>query len=332
MLEKENRWWDPIAGGALILIVFLAAYSLELTKWTNDLSRITIIAVLGAISGILIGQSVYRRKIAIILILIYTFLIYIWQFIFSLSTEQMWVDRLTVLIGRFQSTIGQIKHNVPLDDGILFLALMSFIFCLVSISAGYSFARNGTPWISLGIVICIFYIIQFILTPFLRNSSLIILFTILVVLFIGRTYYLQQNKKWTASGYQEDKEASRFLTKTILIIAMVFTSFSWGIPYLSSKILRPEDNEVFISRRNYSEAWERTRNFFYPLKPQGVFGNGIFSETLSLGLSRNLDDEIVFNVQIPGDSSHFGRYYWKARVYSLFERGLWRNESLELKT
>lgn len=55
MFEKENRWWDLIAGGSLLLIIFLAAYSLELTYWTYGLGRIMSIGLLGTITGILIG-------------------------------------------------------------------------------------------------------------------------------------------------------------------------------------------------------------------------------------------------------------------------------------
>ena len=44
MSEKDNRWWDPIAGSSLFLIFFQTTYSLELTYWTYDLNRITSIA------------------------------------------------------------------------------------------------------------------------------------------------------------------------------------------------------------------------------------------------------------------------------------------------
>ena len=156
MFEKENRWWDPIAGSSLFLIIFLAVYSLELTYWTYDLNRITSIALLSAIAGILIGQSMYRRKFSIALVFIYAVLILIWQFIFSLSNEPKWVDRLIILIDRFQSAFRQVIENVPLDDGIIFLSSMAVIFCLTSITAGYSFTRNGKPWLSTGIIVCIF--------------------------------------------------------------------------------------------------------------------------------------------------------------------------------
>jgi len=329
MFEKENRWWDPIAGGSLFLIIFLAAYSLELTYWTHDLNRITSIALLGAIAGILIGQSMYKRKFSIALVFLYAVFIFIWQFVFSLSNEPIWVDRFTILIERFQSTLEQVEENVPLDDGIIFLSSMAVIFCLTSITAGYSFTRNGKPWIPLGIIVCIFYTIQFFLPPLHRNGLVIVAFSLLVVLFIGRLFYLNQNKRWAALGYQEDKETSSLLTKTILVISMIFTIIAWGIPYLNNKISQITDQEIYNLRRNYSESWERIRNILYPLKPKDGFGEGLFPETLSLGLSRSMEDDIVFQVQIPESTSYYGRYYWKARVYAFYESGYWGNESLE---
>ncbi len=332
MFEKENRWWDPIAGGSLFLIIILAAYSLELTYWTYDLNRITSIALISAVAGILIGQSMYRRKFSIALVFLYTVLIFIWQFIFSLSSEPKWVDRLIILIDRFQSTLGQVIENVPLDDGIIFLSSMAIIFCLTSITAGYSFTRNGKPWLPLGIIICIFYTIQFFLSPFRRNGLTIVVFSLLAMLFFGRVFYLHQNIRWTALGYQEDKETSGFLAKTILAIAMIFAITAWSIPFLNNKISQITDQEIYYSRRYYSESWGRIKNFFYPLKPQDGYGEGLFSETLSLGLSRSLEENIVFRAHVPESSSYFGRYYWKARAYAFYKSGYWRNESLEISS
>ena len=107
MSEKENRWWNPIAGGSLFLIIFLTTYSLELTYWTYDLNRITSIDLLSTIAGILIGQGMYRRKFSTALVFLYAVLIFIYQFIFSLSNEPKWVDRVAILFDRFQSTLGQ---------------------------------------------------------------------------------------------------------------------------------------------------------------------------------------------------------------------------------
>ena len=138
MFEKENRWWDPIAGGSLFLIVFLAAYSLEQTYWTYDLDRIISISLLGIIAGFFIGQSMFEKTISNTLVFLYTFFILIFQFIFSLSSESIWIDRLLNLINRFQSAWEQMIENVPLDDGILFLSIMAVVFCISSMTAGYS--------------------------------------------------------------------------------------------------------------------------------------------------------------------------------------------------
>ena len=274
----------------------------------------------------------YRRKFSTALAFLYAVLIFIYQFILSLSSEPKWVDRITILFDRFQSALGQIIENIPLDDGIIFLSSMAVIFCLTSITAGYSFTRNGKPWLPLGIIVCIFYTIQFFLSPIHRNGLAIIAFSLLVILFFGRVFYLHQNKRWTALGYKEDNETSGFLTKTILVISMIFTITAWGIPYLNNKLFQTTDEEIYQSRQNLSESWERIRNFLYPLKPQYGYGDGLFPETLSLGLSRSLEESLVFQVHIPESSSHIGRYYWKARVYAYYENGYWGNESLEFRS
>lgn len=329
MFKKENRWWDPIAGGSLFLIFFLAAYSLELTNWTYDLDRITSLALFGIIAGFLIGQSMFRKRFSNALIFLYALFIFLLLFVFSLSNESSWIDRLVILTNRIQSAWEQVLENVPLDDGILFLSSMAVIFCLASINAGYYFTRYGKPWYPLGIIVCSFYTIQYFLSPLNRNGLIITAFSLFVILFFGRVFYLNQNKRWTTLGYQEDQETSGFLTKIIFVVSVIFTITIWGVPFLNKRISQMTEWESFQSIQEYSESWERIKNFLYPLRPQVGLSDGLFPETLALGSSRSLDEDVILQVHVPEDSSHTERYYWKARVYSSYENGFWGNESLE---
>ena len=213
----------------------------------------------------------------------------------------------------------------------VFFSLVSWLLCSAYrvLQLVIPYTRNGKPWYSLGIIVITFYTIQYFLTPFNRNGIIIVTFSLLVILFVGRMFYLRLNNRWNVLGYQEDRETSSFLTKTTIVFSIIFATTTWGVPFLNNKISNRTDLEIITPNRDYTQSWERIKNFFYPLRPRMGIGDGLFPETFSLGQSRSLDEEIVLQVHILEKSSHNARYYWKARIYSSYENGFWGNESLE---
>lgn len=330
MVDNQKRWWDPIVGISLFLLVFFTAYSLELTCWTFDLNRITSIALLGTIFGILIGQSAFNRTLSFLLSSLYGVEIFLWQFIFSLSDETAWLARFELVVKRFQTAVSQFLRKVPLDDGILFLAIMAAVFTVLSIAIGYLFTRKGKPYIPLSIMTIIFIAIQFFVPAGKRNSLIFMLYSMLLVLFLGRMHYLTNRMKWETLEFQKDKSTAGYLLRAILVLSLVFSTLVWGIQFLAEKLSYFNNQADFHSRRNYSNSNERISNILYPLRSLKVqFGDGMFAETISLGTSRSLDDSLVFKVEPPEENNHLGRYYWKARMFSQYEDGHWRNDDLE---
>jgi len=331
MFEDRKRFWHPVVGGALFLLVFLSAYSLELTYWTFDLDRIVSIAFWGIIFGFLIGISKFTKKYSILLACLYGLVIFFYRFVFSLSDEANWAKRFFTLVDRFKNTFGQITQNIPLDDGIFFLLLMAVFFCVISLSAGYSFTRNGNPSIPVGILTVFFFTIQFYISPYYRKYSIIIVFNILVVLLFGRLFYLHEKEKWVKYKYKEDNETGSLFTQSVLIISLIFTVITRGIPFFGEVFSLNGSQYIYRSKRETSESWERVRNFFYPLRTRVGFGDDLFTEILPLGAVRSLDESPVFDVQIGEGYKYPDRYYWKARTYALYLNGFWENDLIEVE-
>ena len=64
MNKQERPCFDPFSIGCLILILFLASYSLEDTVWVADLSRVTTLALLGLTIGLMLGQSQFNSRVS----------------------------------------------------------------------------------------------------------------------------------------------------------------------------------------------------------------------------------------------------------------------------
>ena len=138
-IDKLERWWDPLSGICLIIITFLSAYSLEVTRWTEDLNHVTASALITVIFGLMIGYSAFNDRTAKWLISLFAFGIFLWQIVFSLSSHELWLTRLREYINRVGTSLGHLIQNSPVEDGILFLSITSILFIILSLSIGYSF-------------------------------------------------------------------------------------------------------------------------------------------------------------------------------------------------
>jgi len=327
MFEKAERWWDPIIGFCLFFVVFFSAYSLERTFWTFDLNRITAIAMLGIILGMLIGQSTFRNGPAYFLLFLYCTVLIFWQFVFSLSDQTSWILRLVQFNQRFQHAFAQLVQNIPLDDGILFLTGAVVIYAITSILFGFFQFRYRRAWIPLIIHIIIFTAIQFYLPPSRKNLLFSAIFFFLIILYLGRQYYISKKVFWLNNKIKEDKETSGAIIRSILLIAVILIVVAWGLPSLYRKMKANEDNYQIHSWQRASSSWELLRNFFFPLRQQEGFGEGYFPEVLSLGASRSLRDDEIFVVRAPVILSKPNKYYWKGRIFAVYQNGLWFNEN-----
>lgn len=126
--QSRFRWWDVAAVVGLLVIVFMTATSLELTYWTYDLNRVTAVAVLSLLSGMLIGASTFSRKTARLLLVLYGLAILFLQLVISLNAQPLWADRLTAYGRRVAAAVRQLLDNRPLEDGILFLSSAAILF------------------------------------------------------------------------------------------------------------------------------------------------------------------------------------------------------------
>lgn len=331
VLVKKSSWWDPAAAVCLVLIVFLTTYALELTYWTFDLNRITAVALIGVIIGMLIGKSNFSRGKSRLLIWLYCIAIFLWQMVFSLSNNPLWMNRLLEYLGRFSSAYGQLIRNVPLEDGILFLTGTGFLLCISGIFAGFRLTRSGDPWLPFGIFILTFFSIQYFLPESQRKTLIIMVFVVASLILLGRLSYLRNRANWEQKHIKEDHEVSSSIMRTVGVFAIILTFFSFAGPLLYQKIAGQLDGAT-LHRQGFTTSWNVLRNFFFPLQQRLDFNQGDFDPVMGLGTSRSLSEEPVFTVQEPEDVYYSTGYYWRARVYDTYRDGYWRSTGMEIET
>jgi len=326
--KKKIRFWDPPAGFCLLLLVFITAFSLELTYWTYNLNQLTAIALLSVIFGLLIGQSSFSKKTARVLIWLYGSAILAWQLLFALSDDPLWMNRLAEFGNRVAKACDQLSRNVPLEDGILFLTLIGGLFCFAGLWSGFQLTRTGKLCYPAAVFVMAFYTIQFFLPESQRKYEMIVAFSAICIFWISRLHYLSTRAAWEKRMVREDKNSSSAMMKAVAVFALFLTLFAFGLPWVFAEMVDEEEKHGSM-QREYTTSWETLKNFLFPLRQQAGFGEGRFGDVIALGTARSLKADEVFTVQVPEGISDSARYYWRGRVYADYQNGYWQNSDIQ---
>lgn len=325
MFEKSNRWWDWGIGICLFVCVFISAQGLEATNWTDDLDKVTLISVCGILLGFLIGFSTFKKKIALCILWIYFFLLFLLIFIFRLNDDPLWMNRIVVFVSRISVSSFQLMNNIPLDDGILFLTSMALLYGIVSINIGYQFVRNRNIWLWLLILSTSFFTVQIYRGPSQRDFISIFIFTVLIFIILGRLYFLNRRSEWLRMSIKEDNDTFSMISYPYVIAVVIIVFTSLALPFLYEKIASIDqfrNNDIGVEDK---KTWNLLENFFNPLSQPGEFRITTIPSELPLGLERDLSVQPVFEVLVPEERLD-ERYYWQGRVYQVYESGEWRND------
>ena len=325
MKVKRTDWFDPLASLCLFVGIFSAAYTLEITYWTYDLDRATVVALMGVLFGMLIGYSNFSRRKSRLLLFLYAIAIIFWQLIFALDDDPLWMNRLLTFSFRVWNTTRQLIHSIPLDDGILFLIAISLLFCIAGLSAGFHLTRYGNPWLPYSVFTIAAVIIQFYLPEPSRNYILLFIFSFVSILLIGRVSYMKRKVYWKQQKIREDREVSFSLVKNVALYAVLLSFLSIGMP-LIIRDLRMEKESEQIAPQPEATTWELIRNFFFPLRQPEGFGENGFNTIMPLGTSRSQSQDNVFSVEVPDHYSQTDiRFYWYGRIYTDFNGTYWQS-------
>lgn len=325
---KRTEWFDPVAGVCLFLGIFTAAYTLEITFWTYDLDRATAVALFSVLFGMLIGYSNFPRKRQRFLLALYALAIILWQFIFALDDDPLWMNRLFTYIYRVNNTSYQLINSIPLDDGILFLTGVTLLFCFAGLSAGFLLMHNGNPWLPYSVFAISAVLIQFYLPDPARNYILLSAFLIFSILLFGRLAYVKRRIYWKKQKIKEDREVSFSLVKAVALFALLLSFLSIGLPLIVRELRSDLESERSISQ-TATTTWDLITNFFFPLRQPEGFGEGGFNSILPLGTSRSLNEDWIFTVEIPDHYAQLDtRMYWYGRIYATFDGSYWQSTDL----
>ncbi len=320
--KNLTRWWDLQAAILGLVVVQVAAARLVATKWTDHLSLPQVIGLIGIVLGLALGQSIFSRTVSGLLAIAYGICIIPWQIGLTLDPGIGWVERLQSLWGRLSIVLQELIQQDAITDNILFLLLMALVFWTVAVYAGFTLARYAHAWrvvLPVGLTIIIIHSFD----PLLSSRAWYLAFYLFfALLLVARLTFLKNRALWRQHHAHVPPDVGFDMARFTALVALVLVLFAWNVPVVAES-LRPVANVWRTATHPWMNLRDRFSFAFASLRASVGLVSDMYGESMSLGLGSPLSDQILMEVEAPSDPPQGVRYYWRARVYSVFDGSEW---------
>lgn len=325
---SSHRWWDNSSIVLLVLILTIVCTRLIVTYWTKDLSIIVSVTYLGVITGLSIGYSRFSKIRAFLFSIYYGVFTVIWQLGLTIDQNISWYDRLIVINQRIGITILYLYQRKPVPDNLFFLLLMSILFWFISTHAGFTLIRKADPWkviIPSGICIVIIHSYDSVVA---RKIWYLIIYLFFSLILVIRLEYLQRYQKWISDRSHIPSNINHLFSRLALIATIILLLLVWIVP-VEAKSYKAAADMWQIIKEPFKDIRKNLANAFASLQSSVGIIPEFYNTNLNLGRGVHLSDNQLFTVQPPANPPSGTRFYWRVRVYNVYDEGKWNSFASE---
>ncbi len=323
--STPGRWWDAPAALLLLAALFITVGRLIVTSWTDHLDLVQVLALLGAISGLALGQSAFSSRRVTIFALLYGLYTVSWQLGLTLariSDDALWSDRLYNLGTRLVNSFLQLMRQEPVTDPLLFMFFMACLSWGLGVYAGYTLTRHANAWRAILPAGLMLLVIQNY-DPFWPGRVwYLAAFLFFALLLVARSMYLRHRARWQQERVFLPTYVGMDFARTTLQVTILLVLVAWGTPAVANTF-----SPVQSVWRDVSRPWlsirDRLENVVAALRDQVGGVASVYGESLFLGKGSELTDDITLVVETQPSAPTPARYYWRARIYDYYENGQW---------
>jgi transglutaminase-like putative cysteine protease len=316
----DTRWWDLPAALLLLVIITTAFTRLVATEWTDHLRLTRTIAWVGLVAGLALGVSRFSPRRATFFAFIYGLFFITYRTGLILGVGILWQERVQSLFGRVGVIITHLIQQKAVPDNLLFLVLISIVFWVLSVHAGYSLTRYANPWntvLPTGVALVLIHSYDAYLSS---RAWYLVVYLFFALLFVARVTYLNNRKRWLKNNTYTPPYLGLDFIRIALVAAVVLLLLSWTIPALANTLPAAEDAWLRV-KQPWNDIRNTFDNAFASLRSTVGFVTDYYGPNLLLGRGNRLGDTIIFAVATPPEPPDGFRFYWKARVYDYYEFG-----------
>jgi hypothetical protein len=194
-------------------------------------------------------------------------------------------------------------------DGFIFVFQTSFIYWALGYTATWYTFRKPRVWravIPSGLVLL--SVVYYYAGPRPLEFYLA-LYLLFALLFVARTYLVEQEKGWLASAIRYEKIIWFNFIREGFIDSLLALAFTWRLPPLSASATMGDALRGARGPwRDFQDNWTR---MFSAIRTYGTITTDTFQESLVLGGPRTVGNTAVMDIIVPRELPYF---YWQAKV------------------
>jgi len=320
--SSNHRLLDWRAALLTIALVEISSTRLVVTEWTSFLYFTQTMGFIGVVLGLALGSSHFSRQTVTRLSIGYTLFLFPAQLLRATErTDWLWPDVVS-LFGRLFTSLVQFIKNQPVDDSLFFTSVVTLVYWIIGLSAGYRLTRHKNflhVVLPSGLAILTVQAFDAIDSKHIWELAF---FIFAALLLLGRMYFLQNQTFWKKSNFLLSDEAMSDLERGALAVAVIAVFVAWSLPGWIS------------GAKPAAQAWE---DFSQPIldKFSNVVsaldtpyadkktGGDFYGNALTLGQQAAVGNTPIFTVEVKENEFVPVRNYWKGRAYDLYLNGRW---------
>jgi hypothetical protein len=328
-ITHSKRWWDVWIAIFTMGAIFTVATRLTSTEWTKDFYILLYLSLIAGVAGLALGFSQFPPWLTAIFSALYGAFSIAWLLGTTVEIEMTWRERIIFHIGwRLRIAIEQFSAGQTITDSILFTTIMAVLLWIIASSAAFTLMRQGSTWLSIIPLGLTLFVVGHFDQDLTRNTRALLAFLFFALLIVGRATFLGYRKKWRQEGIQTTGITQTNFSKTLVIVVIATLVIAWIIP--TTPAFANQNTDLFKSLRDQWDNFaERIADIFVVDNTTTSTTTSLFSDSMDLGRSASLGEDIVFIVTADTKPPTGYRHYWRVRSYDHYDNARW-STSLDL--
>lgn len=300
-----------------LALLLMPALSLHTAGWPLAMNTLLPVIVLSILFGFLLARSYYNELLALLMSGIYGVCFIL---IIAAINEPGGIRAgvFNVFTRLFRWVADATSGGINQDD-LVFTLLVAGLFWFLGYNITWHVFRIDRVWRAIlppGLILVsnnVYY------TGNADLNTYIIIFMFLSLLLVVRSNLDAREWDWYVNGIRVPRRLRRQFFRMGALLALAAMLIGWGIPAgdLQERLDRFQEFMQSEPLTQLSELWNR---LFSSADTQGPTTADYYGgDSLQLGGAIRLGDQTVFLASAPVGR----RYYWRSRVFDLYDAGRW---------
>jgi transglutaminase-like putative cysteine protease len=320
ILRLQEGW---LTVGLLALLLFSVTLSIQQAQWSDGLSILTPITIVGLATGIILAKARGVPRFLLDLVGLEVGVVTILLSVASVMHDPRLLtvqDRVQDLLGRTVAWIGIAMRQEMSDDLIVFILSLAVVSWVLAYSSAYFVFRSRQLWWALvpnGVAL----LINLSYSQYNLNGFIVV-FMLSALLLMVRFNLLLKEERWQ----RERVNYSPTLTWAFLwaggATALLLAGGMWYVP---ATAVNSTLNKMWESVNQPWVDFQNSMSRLWAQVPgnQSIGGYSSFNKSFTMGGALNLSDSVALVVK----SNE--RHYWRAATYDQYTGIGWRNTAAE---